>query len=285
MKQYFLVLLLLAPSVLIAQGSFTLRQGSIHITSGHTYPSAGERLTFREQQFQRFPVDWADDIVPGYALYAPPSFSSTKLSLGFDWTTRNDSKFSRWVDIGISTTALRGIAHQREYHEVLKRYEDHTSLGLFRYDSVLIHQQQITQESHLVGLDAQIRYFTKKDHWLKGYAGLKLFAGVSFDAYTQVLAITGQYDKYYLADQPLHNQPPFFAFENFASRRYPDPTFFVGRVSLPVGMEARLWQAANKKGAFSFFIEGEFGGEYMSGTYRGVRPLAGVSAGIRYRFR
>lgn len=285
MKSPLLLLCLFAPPLLFPQGTLMLRQGSLQSTVGTMMLSNDDQRTIREQQFQRFAVDWADDIENDYTLYAPPSFSTLKISLGFDWTTKAESKFTRLLDIGLSHTSIRGFSNQREHHQVLSSQEDQTTLGVFRYDSVRIRQQQISHKSFVVGLHGQLRYYTKEEHWLKGYSGVHVFAGVAFDATTEVLEASGLYDKYYLDGALINDQIPFFAFDRRSGQGFTDPAYWLARLSIPLGIEARLWQSATQGSAFSFFIEGQFGGAYMSGTYDGLRPFYGISVGFRYRFR
>lgn len=283
MKTRLLFLLLMVPTLLMAQNSLTLRQGTLQLSGGRMYTSSQEELTIRNQQFQRFVVDWAEDIENDYTLYSPPSFTTVRLSLGFDWLTAEESNFTRMLDIGISHSTLRGFTNQREYHEVLNSAEDNTSVGTFRYDSVLIRQQQIQHEAQLIGLHGQVRYYSKNESWLKGYAGIHLYAGIAYYPSTQVIHANGLVDKYYLDNEQL-NQRQVFAFDGYSGRTLSDPIYFLTRLSLPLGLEARLWQSSSKKLALSFFVEAAFGGEYMTGTYGGLRPFHGLSVGFRYTF-
>lgn len=284
MKTLTLLALLLVTQAAFSQSKLKFQQISYQQIGGTTTLNINDKINIRDYQFNRFPVSWAENANDNYFVVNSNNITGGRVALSFLWETKPESKFRRYLDFGLNFSSINSFHNHRDAEQVLTSHEEQTSLGTLRYDSTLFRRQSISHSALVVGVDAQLRYMTKKDNWLKGYGGLKVFAGTTIKATTSVFENSWTATEYYLNDERISGLPHNYDVFVGEFQDYDDPMYFIGRLSAPIGVEARLWKPKGKLGSLSLFVEMEPGFEYTTGNYSGLRPMIGGSAGVRFNF-
>lgn len=231
-----------------------------------------------------FPSSWSTKSDPASTFIS--SNPQTGGELGINLRLGNASSESRlqaFLELGIAWYQRDGFYYYEYNDSLIGSGSYQTPVGTLYTDTTFRQSRTLQHQTDVLGIYGELRVYSAKSNWLKGYLGTKLLLASTVNS-----VITSNESDYVSTDVRLGNQNVQngsfwdYGYDRVNYQQKAGPQYFMARLGIPVGLEARIGKPGNQAGQVVLFLQGEAGLDASTGLFGSVTFYSAMGLGLRY---